>query len=373
MNKEGDHGQKALCTPSPRHKRLPKDMWGTKEARERKRALARERAKRRRARLREQMELEYRRCSGSSSSDAEPAGETELPPQEPDRVDELQEELPLDVGNMEEARRHTGCTQEDRRIFEERPTSLLQTRNKSPRRELVRPRESEGFLPISADGGTSTRQARDKAFDELSKELARIKISCNISASAMDQLMKLFADKGQEYRELLDNGDITASYTNSVKPKLLKTLPSFRNSILLKVEDTAKGYYYEKIEGLEAIPEMYYTLPPSGNTRLLRTECSALLKDIKELYLETHGGRSAANLQHLQNIALSADGVQESKKGSTTFIIVSIRINNCIYLAHMFDVRIGVAESKPSPSEVLRYIIYRMQQICCKPYTNHSL
>ena len=357
-SEEGNQAQDALRTPPPRHKRLPKDLWGTKEARERKRALARERAKRRRARVKEQKELEHRRnrtCSGSSSSDAEQAGETELPPPEPDRADALHDELPLDVDNMEDPYRHTTYTHEDRRIYEERTTSVLQTTNKSPRRELVRAADDEDFVPISAHCATSTRQAKDKALDELSKELARIKISSNISELAMDQLMKLFADKGQVYKELLDSGDITGSYSGSIKPKLLKSLPPFHNTILLKVEDTAKGYYYKKIEGLQAIPEMYFTLPPNGNTRLMRTECSAFLKDIKELYLDTHGGRTAANLQHLLNIALSADGVRESKKGSTTFLIVSIRINNCIYLAHMFDVRIGVTESKPSPYELLRY------------------
>ncbi len=356
-SEEGNQAQDALRTPPPRHKRLPKDLWGTKEARERKRALARERAKRRRARVKEQKELEHRRnrtCSGSSSSDAEEAGETELPPPEPDRDDALQDELPLDVDNMEDPYRQAAYTQEDGRIFEDRTTSVLQTTNKSPRRELVRAGDNEDFVPLSAAGATSSRQARNKALEELSRELARIKISSNISESAMDQLMKLFADKGQVYKELLDNGEITGSYSGSIKPKLLKSLPTFNNTILLKIEDPAKGYYYQKIEGLEAIPETYFTLPPNGNTRLLRTECSAFLKDIKELYLETHGGRSAANLQHLQNIALSADGVQESKKGSTTFLIVTIRINKCIYLAHMFDVRIGVAESKPSPYELLR-------------------
>ena len=357
-SEEEEQAQDALRTPPPRRKRLPKELWGTKEARERKRALARERSKRRRARIKEQKELEHRRsrrCSDSSSTDGEIPGETELPLEEPERVDELQDELPQDVDNMEDHYRQPGLTQEDRRIVEQRMTSVQQTANKSPRRELVRAGEHEDFTPICEDSATSSRQARDKALDELSKELARIKLSSNISASAMDQLMHLFADKGQVYRELLDNGDITASYSGSIKPKLLKSLPPFNNSILLKMEDPTKGYYYEKIEGLEAIPEMYFTLPPNGSTRLLRTECSTLLKDIKELYLDTHGGRSAANLQHLQNIAISADGVRESKKGSTTFIIVSIRINKCIYLAHMFDVLIGVAESKPSPYELLRY------------------
>ncbi len=375
-SEEEEQHPDALRTPPPRNKRLPKELWGTKEARERKRALARERAKRRRARVKEQKKLENRKrtFSGSSSSDAAEACETELPPPEPDRADTLQDELPIDVDNMEEPYQQAAYTQEDRTIFEERATCLLQTTHKSPRRELVRAGDYEDVVPISVDCATSSRQARDKALDELSKSLARIKISSNISESAMNQLMQLFAEKGGEYRELLDNGDITASYSGSIKPKLLKSLPSFQNSILLKVEDTAKGYYYEKIEGLVAIPEEYFTLPPNGNKRLLRTECSALLKDIKELYLETHGGRSAANLQHLQNIALSADGVQESKKGSTTFLIVSIRINNCIYLAHMFDVRIGVAESKPSPIEWLRYKFFilaaSLLQILHKPFVS---
>ena len=173
----------------------------------------------------------------------------------------------------------------------------------------------------------------------------------------MDQLMKLFADKREAYGELLTRGEMRPSYSKSVKPKLLASLPTFHNSILLKVEDSAQGFHYQKLEGLKAIPEEYFTLPPNGTTSLLRTECCVRIKDIKELYLETHGGRSATNLQQLQNISISADGVRESKKGSTTFLIVTVRIASCIYLAHMFDVRIGVAESKPSPKEILGLVI----------------
>ncbi len=281
-----------------------------------------------------------------------------MQPGEPECLDMQQEELPTDVDNWEPPDRYPALSQEELRIHSDRQvTNLQQAPSNSPRRELLPPDEEEGLQRLSQDGATSLPQTENKPLDELqelSKELARIKLSSNISEAAMDQLMKLFANKREAYGKLLERGEITASYSRSVKPKLLASLPKFYNSVFLKVEDSAQGYHYTKIEGLEAIPEEYFTLPPNGNTTLLRTECCVRMKDLKELYLETHGGRTATNLQQLKNISLSADGVQESKRGSTTFIIVTVRIGTCIYLAHMFDVKIGVAESKPSPKEILR-------------------
>ena len=124
-------------------------------------------------------------------------------------------------------------------------------------------------------------------------------------------------------------------------------------SILLKETDPTGGFYYKKIEGLTSIPQEYLTLSANDTTKLLRTDCSIRLWEVKELFLETHGGRTEANLQKLRDISLSCDGVQESNRGSTTFIVVSARIGTCIYLLHIFDVLIGVSESKPSPKETL--------------------
>ena len=84
-----------FSTPPPRQRRIPRELWGTKEARERKRELARERQRKRRERLKAERER-LRREDASSSSEEEPE-ETNLLQVEPDPVGVQQEELPEDL------------------------------------------------------------------------------------------------------------------------------------------------------------------------------------------------------------------------------------------------------------------------------------
>ncbi len=72
------------------------------------------------------------------------------------------------------------------------------------------------------------------------------------------------------------------------------------------------------------------------------------------------GGRA---LEHLKETQILADGVRESNKGKRTFVIVSLRIRNCIYPYKIFNPLIGVPESKPSPVDVMRYL-NKMHQNC---------
>ncbi len=79
------------------------------------------------------------------------------------------------------------------------------------------------------------------------------------------------------------------------------------------------------------------------------------LRDIKRIYLLRHRGMGDRALEHLKETQISADGVRESNKGKRTIVIVSPRIRNCIlYPYKIFNPLIRVAESKPSPVEVLR-------------------
>ncbi len=350
-----DTPKRNLCTPphSGRAKRLPKHLWGSAEARARKTALAAERQRRRRERQREEARKRWRKEASSSSSDEGEAQETPIQREEEDVGNEGEAEALVELGDRDALE-----WAEPMPFFSARHTAnLQQARNNRSHRELFQEGvEGEGnTLGAGVARLQHTENELPEELDTLARELAAIKISSNISDAAMDKLMRLFANKRLAYGKLLDDGTITASYTKCVKPKLLKLLPKFQVTILLKEEDTSRGYFYRKIEGLTSIPEEYLKLPASGTTTLLRTECSIRLWDVKELYLETHGGRTAANLQQLQDISLSCDGVRESKRGSTTFIIVTARIGTCIYLLHIFDVLIGVSESKPSPKELLWY------------------
>ncbi len=349
--------KRSLHTPptQKRAKRIPKVLWGSAEAKARKTELAAERQRKRRERLREEARRRWRERDSTSSSDEGEPQETPLPREDSDN--ENNEDEAGQRGELGEVPAVDNVLPGDDAIYSSRFTeSLQQATNNRTQRELFLPRADEEVATAGSTGAASARHGRDELTEELqdlSRELAKIKISSNISDSAMDKLMRLFANKREAYGKLLDDGVITGSYTRSVKPKLISTLPKFNITILLKENDTTRGYHYKKIEGLDCIPQEYLTLSASGPTTLLRTECSVNFSDVKELYLETHGGRTAANLQQLQDISLSCDGVRESKSGSTTFIIVTARIGTCIYLLHIFDVLIGVPESKPSPKEQL--------------------
>ncbi len=341
---------------TPPNKRLRKEFWGTKEARERKKALAKERQARRRKRLKAE-DLVRRRRENSSSDEEEAPQETPLPPDSDEEVDPLRGEgLEQDLENLAPPDRYPD---QDRFARERHTTNLTGGENKSSCRELLPAPLDEALQPIVWKDTTSLLQREYKrrqedALEQLSGEIAKIKVSSNVSDAALDKIIGAVARNREVFGELLDRGVLKPSYTKGMKPHLLQKLPKFNISLLLKVEDSSRGYYYEKIEGLTEIPEDYLKLPANGKKILLRNECSVKVSHIKELFLETHGGRSAANLQHLKNISLSADGVQESKRGSTTFIIVTMRIHRTIYLVHIFDFRIGVAESKPTAVEILR-------------------
>ncbi len=111
---------------------------------------------------------------------------------------------------------------------------------------------------------------------------------------------------------------------------------------------------YKTVKDLKVIPGKYLNLPATEGTKLLRCETYVRLKDLKRHYLEEHG-RNATTLKHLRNCSVSADGVAESKKGSRTFVAVTVRFGTCLYPVRIFNPLIGVEESKPSPKEILRY------------------
>ncbi len=344
---------------TPPNKRLKRDFWGTKEARDRKKALARERQARRRKRIKAEELAKKRRDSrrDHSTSDEEPhPEETPLPPDSDEDVGPLHGEgLEEDLVNLAPPDRYP----ESDRFARNRPTTnLREAEEKSPRREILPASNEDDMQPIVWQDDTSLLQReykrkQDDKLQQLAGEIAKIKVSSNVSDSALDKIIGSIADNREAFGDLLDTGVLKASYTKGMKPHLLQKLPKFNISVLLKVEDSSKGYYYEKFDGLTEIPEEYLKLPANGKKTPLRNECSVQVSEVKKLFLETHGGRSAANLRHLKNISLSADGVQESKRGSTTFIIVTMRIHQTIYLVHIFDFRIGVAESKPTAVEIL--------------------
>ncbi len=317
------------CEKTPlKKKRLPRELSGTKLAEERKKKLAALRQKRRRAKVKAQREREQ--LGRGDSSDEEALEETEEPATNvPEDVDPIAAECGDELGE------NPALEYPDVHVIDE-----------AARRRTVDEELQAWRLARQA--------STDEDLEAVASEFARIKVTSCVSDSAVNKLFKMFVRRNEAIMRLINNGDIRDSYTNSIRPLLVSRLIPIYSSLLLKEEDAARGHLYRKVEGLQVIPAEYFNLPADGSTQLLRTEEYVRLADIKKLFLETHGD-TAASRRMLKNCSLSVDGVKESNKGSRSFIIVTLRIGCCMYLVRVFNPLIGVADSKPTPKEILMY------------------
>ncbi len=319
-------------TPNKKMKRLPREYSGTKLARERKKMLNAIRQKRRRARRKAEKDRE-RLLGNASSGDEGPVpcqeevGHADIalddlePEGEAGALDDEETDLPaLEYSNMREI-------------------ELVERRRQT----------AEELLAFRL-----ARQEQDESeLDNLAKEFATIKVTSCVSDAAMDKMFKMFVRHNGSIMRMIESGDIRDSYSKSIRPIVVSKLLPIYSSLLIKEEDPARGHLYRRIEGLQVVPAEYYNLPADGSKQLLRTETYVKLADLKEHFLATHG-RTAANMQLLKNCSLSVDGVKESNKGSRSFVFVTMRIGTCLYLVKAFHPLIGVADSKPTPKELLR-------------------
>ncbi len=309
-------------------RRLPREWSGTKLAQERKRKKAAIRQKRWREKVKARKERE--RAREGNSSDEEVPEDTVVPV---DHVPEDVDPLAAELGDDGDVGENPALEYPDMHAIDA-----------AARRTTV----DEELLAWRL----ARQETTDADLEAVASEFARIKVTSCVSDSAVDKLFKMFVRRQEAIMRLLNNGDIRDSYSNSIRPLLVSRLIPIYSSLLLKEEDAARGHLYRKIEGLQAIPAEYFSLPADGPTQLLRTEEYVRLADIKKLYLETHGN-TAASQRMLKNCSLSVDGVKESNKGSRSFIIVTLRIGCCMYLVRVFNPLIGVADSKPTPKEIL--------------------
>ncbi len=322
--------QQSEKTPVKR-RRLPREWSGTKMAQERKKKLDAIRQRRRRARLKAEKARAKLLPDDSSGED--------VPQEEEARGDALDN---LEPGG------DVADSGDDDGIHEALdPYPGEHDIDRAARRRTY----AEELLAFRL-----SRQAEAESdLDRLAEDFARVKVSSHVSDAAMDKLFKLFVRRNDVILRLIQNGEIRDSYTKSIRPLLVSKLLPIRCAVLVKEEDPARGHLYHRIEGLETVPVEYFNLPADGSKQLLRTETYVKLADIKEHFYKTHG-RSADSRRLLQNCSLSVDGVKESNKGSRSFIFVTLRIGSCLYLVRSFNPLIGVADSKPTPKEILRQV-----------------
>ncbi len=254
----------ATKTPPARTKRLPKALWGTKSAEDRKKACNKLRQLRRRARLRAEQ-----RIRGNDVSD-----EDEELPLLDDPVHPL--EPPLH-GDNPHAWANGELQGEDREVVARRRivTEQLQQPYNAPRTYL-------------------------DDIAEVGEELAKIKVSSNISDAALDKLFKFFcAHRGTVFK-LVDDGSVHPSYSKGFKPALVENLLPIFCSVVLKEVIAGAPPQYRHIEELKCIPAEYLNLGEDDSTKLLRQDTYVHVGDVKKFYFDTHGGRSETTLQRTQ-------------------------------------------------------------------------
>ncbi len=310
-----------------RSKRLPKSLWGTPEARERKAALNSLRQSRHRARRKAQEARFFQRRAinpQKESTDDEDGGTIS-------GVDPLQSDE--DAGNPED-RDHPD--QHDLRHGRTIPVEEVDSTQIPPiRNPYLEPQEEETTLA------------------RIIRQIIEIKVTSRVSDNAIEKLFKFFCNEIEAISELLATRQITASYKKSIKARALRQIPPIFSSVSIHEEDGPESKIV-KVKNLRSIPKDYLNLPRTGNKRLLSMEAMVHLRDIKRIYLLRHRGMGERALEHLKETQISADGVRESNKGKRSFVIVSLRIRNCIFPFKIFNPLIGVQESKPTPVEVMR-------------------
>ena len=397
-------GGNRYLTPPPTKMRLPRSLSGTKAAQERKKLLQNLRQRRKRARERAELQ---RRETLVTSSDEEAEDYQQGPPVDDEDVDDE------DADDSVRQPQFRSLPPEDEEIIARRTTLTAQflgncSSLRSPSRNAPAEKAAEaeaaggdsagedtaaaeaagqdaaaaeeagqdaaaaegaGVGEAAVEGGQTTGETTDNgnnhtpepspiqdrtsaAIDKLAREFARVKCSSFVSDAAMDKLLRLFVSNHEDIMMLVNNGVIAGNYTKGIRPLLTAKILPIYSSILIKEMGEGEPRY-RKIDKLKCLPAEYLDLPHNGPTSLLRIETYVRLKDVKKNYLSRHG-RTRETMKNLKQCAISADGVAESKKGSRTFTVVTIRIGNCIYPIRIFNPLIGVEESKPSAKEIIK-------------------
>ena len=173
--------------------------------------------------------------------------------------------------------------------------------------------------------------------DRLADAIARLKSSSYMTDRAFEKTMKfMFANCDLIWR--MQDNDFKASYKNVVRPYIIgKNVPIKNKTVMMKAK--ANGIF-EIVEedGLKSIKRSHYNT--SGGDKLLRTETYVENASIKNHYLRQHkkaGVPEETVKEDLKNLTMSADGLEESKKGRRTFHAVSVRFGKCVYICRILN------------------------------------
>ena len=206
-----------------------------------------------------------------------------------------------------------------------------------------------------SDENSAANVPRD-GVEQIVSQLARICFTHNISDNAVEDMLGMFCRNAAQLTHLVQSGQFKGSWRNFVRPRALQSCPKVKSSYLVERLFGGEVQLLYR-QDLDRIPREILSLPYDGTRKLLRTTAYVTLSEIKEHHKQLHErlGIGQQQTRHdLQHAQVSVDGVQESKKGTRSLILVSIRLGACIYLHSVWNPLIGVPSSRPSPTDLLR-------------------
>ena len=216
------------------------------------------------------------------------------------------------------------------------------------------------------EGGRGDREEQDDPrLVRLVAGFATIKCTSYVSDAAMEKIFKLVCSCLDDIKTLLQDGVITDSYINSIKPASLKGLPD-RFLAVHHERDRCARDGGEDVEGEGAVKELVIerrltSIPVdflhgyAGKVTCI--EGYVPLRGLVDLYRRVHlkKGLSAEDIrQNLLSATLSVDGVEESPKSQRSFIITSIMFGGCVYILRILSYLKGDKDSKQGAEGILR-------------------
>ena len=181
-------------------------------------------------------------------------------------------------------------------------------------------------------------------IDIISMGLAEIKVSHKISDRAMDAVCRLFTDNAERIMMLREDNLIGRGYFSFWKPRgLKKALPVTMNIVYR--EKTAPENETLRLTGLKTIPQ-----------KIVRDRAKIMLRSEAvvqfEAILEHHRLKHPDDPDVLR-VSACIDGVRESYHSPRNFIMVMLKIQECIYPWVIHHPLLSTAFAKPTTRELL--------------------
>ncbi len=196
-------------------------------------------------------------------------------------------------------------------------------------------------------------------LEQLARAFAMIKCSSYVSDAAIEKLFAMFTNNAPQIMGLVNSGRISHSYLNTVKPTMIRGIPTVFSALYAHKVDEEGQLQTVHERDLTSLPvEALAQEPPYA--KVMWYDSYVLLKDIVDLHITIHvqKGMKPEDVHNtLKEGSLSIDGVVESRKGPRRFIVTSIRFGNCIYLWRVVSPLIGDPDAKMDAEDLCRYFI----------------